>query len=137
VRGLGIPEVGSDPRFLANGDRVVRRAELRPILASRFRNRSTAHWLAALDAADVPAAPVNDVDAAFSSPQAVARAMTVEMEHPAFGTLRQVGLPFAFSATPGSLRTPPPLLGEHTEQVLGGCGFTPSEIAELRRTDVV
>ncbi len=134
---LGLPELARDPRFATNGDRVVRRDELRPILAARFLARGTAPWLAALDAADVPASPVHDVAAAFATPQAMARGMTVEMEHPAFGQLRQVGLPMTFSETPGSLRTPPPLLGEHTDELLADAGYDPAAIADLRSRGVV
>ncbi len=88
---LGLPALADDPRFATNGDRVERRAELRPTLAERFAERSSGEWLAVLEAAEIPAGPINDVIAAFAAPEAVARGMTVEMDHPAWGVIRQVG----------------------------------------------
>ncbi len=87
------------------GARVDHRVELRPILAARLASGTTADWLTAFGAAEVPAAPINDLVSAFDHPQARARGMTVEIDHPAFGTIRQVGLPFELSATPGSICT--------------------------------
>ena len=130
---IGMPELAADPRFVTNGDRVTNRTELRPILAERFLARSTAEWLAALDAAEVPCGPVNDLVAAFAAPQAQARGMTVDVHHPVMGPIRQVGLPFQFSATPASIRTAPPMLGEHTDEILSKVlKFTPREIAEIK-----
>ena len=110
---LGLPGLAADPWYATNGDRVVHRADLRPILASRFASHATADWAAILDRADIPWGPINDVTAAFATPQAVAREMVVEVEHPVLGAVRQVGLPFRLSATPASIRSAPPLLGEH------------------------
>jgi crotonobetainyl-CoA:carnitine CoA-transferase CaiB-like acyl-CoA transferase len=134
---LGLPALAADPRFATNGDRVERRAELRPIIAARLAERSTAAWGTALDAAEVPWGAVADVAAAFASPEAVALDMTVEVEHPAFGALRQVGIPLRFAATPGSVRTAPPLLGEHTEEVLHELGFAAGDIDGLRVRGVI
>ena len=134
---LGVPELAVDPRFATNGDRVVRRAELRPILALRFRERTADAWLAALAAASVPSAPINDVIEAFASPEAVALGMTVEQEHPAWGVIRQVGIPFNLAATPASIRKPPPALGEQADEILGELGYGPAEIAGLRRGRII
>ena len=134
---LGLPDLAADPRFATNGDRVERRAELRPILAARFAERPTADWAAALDAAEIPWGAIADVATAFASPEAAALEMTVEVEHPAFGALRQVGIPLRFAATPGAIRTPPPLLGEHTDEVLREVGYDAETVAALRASGVV
>ena len=133
---LGLPALADDPRFATNGDRVERRAELRPTLAERFEERSSAEWLAILEATGIPAGPINDVLGAFASPEATARGMTVEMEHPAWGLIRQVGIPFAFSATPASIRTPPPLLGQDTDTILAELGYSPIEVNALHEANI-
>jgi crotonobetainyl-CoA:carnitine CoA-transferase CaiB-like acyl-CoA transferase len=134
---LGLPDLAADPRFATNGDRVERRAELRPILAARFAERPTADWAAALDAAEIPWGAIADVATAFASPEAAALEMTIEVEHPAFGALRQIGIPLRFAATPGAIRTPPPLLGEHTDEVLREVGYSWAEVTSLRTRGVV
>ncbi|MBA3234571.1 MAG: CoA transferase [Chloroflexi bacterium] len=134
---LDLPELGTDPRFATNGDRVERRAVLRPILAEQFCRRTTGEWRAVLDAAQIPNGPINDIVEAFASPEAAALGMTVEQEHSAWGVVRQVGIPFALSGTPASIRTPPPTLGQDTDEVLGELGYDPAAIAKLRAGGVV
>ena len=85
----------------------------------------------------VPAGPINDILAAFASPEAVALGMTVEMDHPAWGVIRQIGIPFALSATPASIRMAPPLLGQDTDVILEGLGYAPDAVADLRKRGVV
>jgi crotonobetainyl-CoA:carnitine CoA-transferase CaiB-like acyl-CoA transferase len=134
---LGMPGLAVDPRFATNGDRVLRRAALRPILAGRLRERGAAAWLAALDAASIPCGPINDIVAAFASAEAGALGMVVEQEHPAWGLIRQVGVPFTLSETPAAIRTPPPALGEQTDAILGELGYTRGEITTLRAGGVI
>src|SRR5512141_1397282 len=121
---LDLPELADDERFADNGARVRHRDVLRPILAEAFAEADTTHWLTRLDEAGIPCGPVNTVLAAFEQPQAVARGMRVEVDHPTLGPLPQVGLPYKLSATPASIRTAPPLLGEHSDQILAELGFT-------------
>ena len=134
---IGLPELAEDPRFATNGDRVTRRAELREVLAARFREHGSADWTAILEDGEIPVGPINDIVAAFASPEALALEMTVEQEHPAWGVIRQVGLPFQLSETPSSIRTPPPALGEDTDTILGELGFSAEEIPGLRARGVV
>ena len=134
---LDLGHLADDSRFASNGDRVEHREELRPILASRFLERGSAAWQAVLETADVPCAPVTDVLTAFDSPEAAALGMSVAIEHPALGVLRQAGIPLRFERTPGRIRTAPPLLGEQTHEILSGLGYGELEIAELRALDIV
>jgi len=134
---LGVPDLATDPRFATNGHRVERRAELRPILAGRFHEGRTTEWLASLEQAEIPCGPINDVAAAFASPEATALGMTVEQDHPAWGLIRQVGIPFRLAGTPASIRTPPPTLGQDTDEILAELGYAPDEIAALRAREIV
>jgi crotonobetainyl-CoA:carnitine CoA-transferase CaiB-like acyl-CoA transferase len=129
---IGAPELTHDPRFATNGARVANRDVLRPLVAARLAAEPTAAWLARLAVADVPAGPINDLAAAFASPQVAARGLLTEIEHPALGRLRQVGPPFELHATPASVRTAPPLLGEQTDAILAELGYTAAEVARLR-----
>ncbi|HEY8989841.1 MAG TPA: CoA transferase [Candidatus Limnocylindrales bacterium] len=134
-RALGLPALADDPRFASNGDRVANRVELIATLAGRFAERTSAEWLAALDAAEIPAGPINDIAAAFASPWAAGR--TVELDHPRLGRTRQVLPPFDLAATPATVRTPPPLLGEQTDEILAEIGVGADEASRLRREGIV
>jgi crotonobetainyl-CoA:carnitine CoA-transferase CaiB-like acyl-CoA transferase len=136
-RALGLPALADDPRFATNGDRVANRRELIETLRERLAERTTAEWLTALDAAEVPAGPINDVAEAFASPWATDHGMTIDLDHPVLGPTRQVAPPFQLSLTPASVRTPPPLLGEQTDEILGELGYGAAEIDALRQAGVV
>lgn len=134
---LELEPLAADSSFADNDARVRNREVLRPILADRFASRTSADWLARLDAVQVPCGPVNDVAAAFSQPQAQAREMDVTVDHPRLGPIRQVGVPFKLSATPASIRSAPPLLGEHNDEILAELGYDETAIARLRDNAVI
>ena len=134
---IGLPELATQVRFATNGDRVERRDELIPILAERFATQPSATWLRRLDAAGIPAGPILDLPAALSSDQARALGSRVALAHPSLGAVDQVSFPFELSATPASIRTPPPLLGEHAEEILAEVGYAPAEIEALRAASVI
>jgi crotonobetainyl-CoA:carnitine CoA-transferase CaiB-like acyl-CoA transferase len=116
---VGMPALKSDARFLTNADRVANNDVLVDILQDALTQRPTAHWQAALDAAGIPAGPVLHHDEVFAHPQVRAREMVVEVDHPTAGRTKTLGSPLKFSETPASIRRPAPLLGEHTDEVLG------------------
>ena len=128
----GCPELAADPRFARNAGRVRERAMLVPLLAQRMRTRSRSAWLDALEAANVPCGPINDLAEVFADPQVRARAMTVEVPHPLAGALRLVASPMKLGRTPVQYRRAPPLLGADTDAVLAESGLDPEAIESLR-----
>jgi len=134
----GCPELARDPRFATNGKRVENRVELTRLLGEVFRKRSKREWLELLEAAGVPNGPINDVAQVFEEPQVKARGVRLELEHAAAGALPSVASPMRFSETPIEYRRGPPVLGEHTEEVLRGLlGKNEGDIARLRSTGVI
>jgi len=119
-QAIGTPGLADDPRFARNPQRVEHRKELIDILAEIFLQRDTAAWMTLLIDAGVPCAPVQTIDQVLLSPQVVERKMVVEVPHPTAGSIRLTGLPVKFSGTPASIRLAPPLLGQHTAEVLRG-----------------
>lgn len=133
---LDNPGWSSDPRFARNRDRVANRDEIDGLVAARIATRTRAEWIELLDAAGIPAGPINLVSEALSSAQAIAREMVIDMDHPAVGPIRLLGLPLRFSETPASLRLPPPELGADTTSVLSELGLSSDEIDFLRERGI-
>ena len=134
---MALDDLATDPRFATNGQRVERRAELIEILGERFATRPSAGWLGLLDAAGVPVGPIRDVAGAFASPQAMELGSRVPLEHPVLGPVDQVAVPFAISGTPSRVPTPPPMLGEHSAEILADAGYDEAAIARLIELGVV
>ena len=125
-------------RFATNRQRVEGYDELRPIVADALRLRPRQYWIERLTAAGVPCGSVRTVQEVFDDPQVAARGMIAELEHAAIGPLRMLGVPVKLSDTSGAVRTPPPLLGQHTDAVLQcDLGFDPEAVARLRARTVV
>jgi formyl-CoA transferase len=132
------PELKDDPRFATNVARVANRSELHEVLSQAFQQRDAEEWLDVFRRAELPCGPINNVPEVFQHAQVEAREMVLAVEHPSAGMVRFPGFPYKLSATPAAVRLPPPLLGEHTDEVLiDVLGYTPVECATLHRTGVV
>jgi crotonobetainyl-CoA:carnitine CoA-transferase CaiB-like acyl-CoA transferase len=134
----GCAELATDPRFATNGKRVENRAEITRLLQALFLKRTKRQWTELLDAAGVPNGPINDVAQVFEEPQVRARGVKIELEHPVAGMLPMVASPMRFSDTGLEYKRPPPLLGQHTDEVLRGLlGRSDGDIAKLRADGVI
>jgi crotonobetainyl-CoA:carnitine CoA-transferase CaiB-like acyl-CoA transferase len=134
---LGHPEWRGDPRFSTNSARMENLAALAVAMNGVLASRTRAEWIAAFDAAGVPAGPVHSIGEALGHPQTLARGMVVEVEHPQAGHTRTLGCPIHFSATPARVTLPAPALGEHTRELLRECGYAEPEIDALLADGVV
>ena len=133
----GHPEWAADPRFATNAERVRHRATLVPLLEEAVRQRPRDAWLAALEAAKVPCGSINSIGEALADPQAQARGAVVELPHPLTPRLRVIASPMKLSATPVQYRMAPPLLGQHSDDLLREAGCSVEEITNWREAGVI
>ena len=137
-QAIGRAELTDDARFANNSKRVENRAALIALLSEVFLQRNNETWFKSLTEAAVPCAPVQTVDQVFQAPQVLHRDMLLEVEHPTAGTVRMAGIPVKFSVTPASVRLPPPLLGEHSGEILKSwLGMSADTIDQLKRENVI
>jgi len=135
---LGAPELATNPKFVKNNDRVTNGKEIMAIFAGLFLKHTVAHWLEALENAGVPAGPVNDFAHAFADPQVRSRGMEVKTEHPFESHLSLIRNALTFSGTPVKDYRYPPLLGEHTAEVLASrLGYDAAKLDALKRQGVI
>jgi crotonobetainyl-CoA:carnitine CoA-transferase CaiB-like acyl-CoA transferase len=137
ARALGRADWLADERFRDLFGRIAHRTALSAEIESVLETEDVARWVEVLNRAGIPAGPVLDLAQVFSDPQVLAREMVVELPHPEIETFKTTGLPVKLSRTPGRIERRPPLLGEHTEEVLGECGLAPEEIERLRAKEVI
>jgi len=140
-RAIDRPDLAEDPRFARLELQVLNQHQLYPALEEVFVTRTTEEWLQTLTAADIPCAPVNTIDKVLADPQVQHREMLVEVEHAKGGTVRLVGNPLKMSATPAKVRkqhSSPPLLGQHTDEILSGLlNYSQDRIEELRGQEAI
>ncbi|MFG1265789.1 MULTISPECIES: CaiB/BaiF CoA transferase family protein [Xanthobacter] len=134
---IGHPQMGRDPRFSNSLARISNRAALSAELEAIFVQKPAAHWLAVLEAAEVPAGPIYDFKQVFEDTHIVSRGLKIEVDHPYNGRTALIGSPLHFSNTPIDRYGPPPLLGQHTDETLERYGYDEARRAELRRKGVI
>jgi len=134
---IGQPALASSPLYSSNALRVANRDSLEALVGAITATRTTAEWLAALDGCGMPYAAINDVKDSLEHAHTQARGMVVEVQHASCGPVKLVNSPVRFSGCEPGVRSAPPVLGEHTDEVLRGCGIGDCEIARLREDGVV
>ena len=133
---IGLPELPNDPRFTTNALRIKHRTEIGNLLAAHFLSNTAKHWVKAIHAVKVPVGLINNLEQAFEEPQVQARNMLIEMQHPLKDKLKVIGSPIKLSRTPVEYKKAPPMLGEHTDEILAR--VTDAEkIATLRAQGII
>jgi formyl-CoA transferase len=134
---VGKPEWAEDARFRDRYARQKNHDALSEMLEAIFRTGARADWLRKLEEHDVPSAPLNTMDEVFKDPQVQTYGFPIEAEHPVMGKMKLVGSGVDLSATPPGVQLPPPMLGEHTEEILKKIGYDAARIAQLRENGVI
>jgi len=134
---LDLRDLKNDSRFITNADRVEHRAEMVEILSEFFSSQPACFWLEKLQEAGVPSGPINTIAETLAHPQHQARNFIVAMEHPTSGLVKSMGNPIRLSEEPVSYRLPPPLLGQHTREILVEMGYDSSVLGSLQKQGVV
>jgi CoA:oxalate CoA-transferase len=137
MQELGLADLLERPEFATNDARIANRERLKALIDDKIGEASVAGWIERLNRAGVPCGRVMSLEDVFSDPQVIAQEMVLEADHPGHGPVRMTGFPVKLAATPARLRHPAPALGEHTEAVLADAGYTPDQIAGLRRSGVI
>ena len=133
---IGLPELPNDPRFTTNALRIKHRSEIGELLSAHFLSDSAKHWVEVIHAVKVPVGLINNLEQAFEEPQVKARDMLVEMQHPLKDKLKVIGSPIKLSRTPVEYKKAPPMLGEHTNEILGRV-VDAEKLAELRSKGII
>jgi len=131
------PDLPKDPRFMTNTERVAHRSECIQLLSDIFQTETVSHWVSKIEQAGVPCGPINRVSDVVNDPQVLSRNMVVEIPHPNIPDLKVPYSPLKLAETPPSVRRPPPLLGQHNEEILSELGYAAESIAKLRQKGVI
>jgi len=135
---LGLDHLADDPRFNSRQNRLTNRDELDRLLEEAFLKKTTDEWQALFDITEVPAGPINTLDKTFADPQILARNMVVEIDSPHTGKVKDVGNPIKMSGVEKQVYNPPPLLGEHSEEVLSRIlGYSKERIDSLKEKKII
>jgi crotonobetainyl-CoA:carnitine CoA-transferase CaiB-like acyl-CoA transferase len=130
-KAIGAPELGADETLNSMEKRFARRPELRATIEEILSREDSAYWLAALEAASVPAGPIYAVDEVFADPQVQHLGIAQGVHHPKLGNIRLVGEPVTLSRTPASIATPAPDAGDHNREILSELGYAPEDIDRI------
>jgi crotonobetainyl-CoA:carnitine CoA-transferase CaiB-like acyl-CoA transferase len=137
-RALDLPDMPRDPRFATNPKRVMNREALNAAIVARLATQDKSYWVAALEAAGVPCGPINDIAQVFDDPQVKHRGLKIHMKHPLAGDVPLVANPIKFSKTPIRYRSAPPLLGQHTGDILRKeLGLKAADIKKLKLSKII
>ena len=136
-KAMNREDLFESPDYAQNGDRVRNRSKLVPLLQEGFLKKPVADWVRQIEDGGVPCGPINELSDVFSDPQVLSRNMLLKMPHPTLGSIKQAGIPIKFSSTEGSIERHPPLLGEHTHEVLSELGYSDDDVERLRAEEAI
>lgn len=136
-KAVGLEKVMDDPKFATNAKRVENREEIVKIICDLIATRNGEEWLKILTDAGVPCGPIYTLDKIFTDPQVLHRQMLKELDHPKAGRIKVTGIPIKLSDTPGEIKTAPPVLGQHTQEILSELGYSDQEVEELHKEKVI